>query len=152
MIIRRSPRTSSGRIASEILLRSSAAFRFSHSGLGTTPNIAPPSRRKWRSSRGVSCSCPSVNAQLPTPDSPIPCCSWSKHLRQLDEHSVSSGGMNKGDQGIVGAGPRLLVDQSDALLFQPRQRGTNIVDAERDVVQAGTSFRNVLADRRVGGR
>ena len=46
MSIVRAPRTSSGRIASVMRLRSSAGAFFAHSAFGTTPNIAPPSSRK----------------------------------------------------------------------------------------------------------
>ena len=52
--------TSSGRIASVIRLRSSAGACFCHSGFGTTPNIAPPSRRKKPSQSEISSRLPSA--------------------------------------------------------------------------------------------
>ena len=46
---------------------------------------------------------------------------------------------------------RLFVDQPDAFRLQPRERGADVVDAEREVVQAGTALGDVFRDRRVFG-
>ena len=61
MIIVRAPRTMSGRMASVMRFRSSAAAFADHSGFGTTPNIAPPSRRKNPSQTEISSRSPSAN-------------------------------------------------------------------------------------------
>src|SRR5262245_14107608 len=118
MIIKRSPRTSSGRIAMVTRLRPSAGARFSQSGFGTTPNIAPPSRRKCLSRSGVS--------------SRLPSC--IDLLLQLDEDAMRRSRVDERDERPVRARPRRLVDQADALFLQARQRGGDVVDAQRDVV------------------
>ena len=59
MIIVRPPRTTSGRIASVMRLRSSGGAFCDHSVFGTTPNIEPPSRRKKPSQTEISSRSPS---------------------------------------------------------------------------------------------
>src|SRR5215469_31483 len=54
-------------IASKIRLRSSACVFFSHIGFGTTPNIAPPSRRRVPSVKTKNSRSPSLNVRSPSP-------------------------------------------------------------------------------------
>src|SRR3954453_2184785 len=107
MIMRREPRTTSGRIAIEMRFNSSAGARFCHIAFGTVPNIAPPSRRKWRSRIGRSSRSPSC----------------IDGLLQLDEDAVRRRWVDEGDERAVRAGAGRLVDQAHALLFQACQRG-----------------------------
>ena len=50
------------------------------------------------------------------------------------------------------ARPRLLVDEPRPARLQLRQRRANVIDPQRDVVQARAALVDVLRDRRVGGR
>ena len=58
--------------------------------------------------------------------------------------------VDEGDQRVLGAGPRLLVDQPGAARLELRQRGVDVVHAQRDVVQARAALVGVLRDRRIG--
>ncbi len=58
MIIVRAPRTTNGRTASVMRLRSSAGIVLSHNAFGTLPNIEPPSTRMYPSLREISSSSP----------------------------------------------------------------------------------------------
>src|SRR6266545_2568815 len=60
IIIVRAPRTMRGRIAMVMRLRSSAIARRLHSGFGTVPNIAPPSRWMNPSQSEISSRLPSL--------------------------------------------------------------------------------------------
>jgi len=57
--------------------------------------------------------------------------------------------MNEGDHRAFGAGSRALVDQSDAARLEVRKRRVDILDAKRDVMDAGTAFVEIPGDRRV---
>src|SRR6266571_6893479 len=70
-------------------------------------------------------------------------------LFQLDEHAVRRGRMDEGDQRAFGSLPRLLVDEPHAPRLQPRQRGADVVNAKRDVMNAGAALLDVFRDRRV---
>ena len=59
--------------------------------------------------------------------------------------------MHERDEGAFGAWPRLLVYQPDAVGLQPRERRVNVLDAQRDVVKAGTALLGESRDRRIGG-
>ena len=108
MIIVRAPRTMSGRIASVIRLRSSAAPSSTTATFGTVPNIEPPSRRKKPSHREMSSRSPSENGWIA--DAPAPG-SVDGRLFQLDQHAVRRGRMDEGDERAFGAGARPIVDQ-----------------------------------------
>jgi hypothetical protein len=58
--------------------------------------------------------------------------------------------MDEGHQRLLGAGPRLAVDQPRAARLELSERGVDVVHSERDVVQAWTALVGVLGDRRVG--
>ena len=67
-------------------------------------------------------------------------------LFELDEHAVRSGGMDEGDQRAFGSWPRLHRRRaSRPARFQPRQRGADVVNAQRDVMEAGTALLDVLS-------
>ncbi len=59
--------------------------------------------------------------------------------------------MNERDQRAFGSSARFLVHEADAFRFQHRERRPKILDAQRDVVQAGSAPLDVLGDRRVRG-
>ena len=73
-----------------------------------------------------------------------------RRLLQLDEHAVRGRRVNERDQRAFGARPRLLVDQPDAARLQVRERRVDVVDAQRDVMQAGAALLDELGDRRIG--
>src|SRR5262249_54925531 len=73
-------------------------------------------------------------------------------LLQLDEHAPGAGRMDECYQRMLGAWPRLLVDQANAARLQLRQHCTDVVDAQRDVMQPRTAFVDVFRDRRLGRR
>ena len=58
--------------------------------------------------------------------------------------------MDERDERAFGAGTRLLVDQLDAARLELRQRGANVVDAQRDVMEARAALLDELRDRRLG--
>ena len=60
--------------------------------------------------------------------------------------------MDEGDQRAFGSLPRLLVDEPHTPRFQPRERGADVVNAKRDVMNAGTALRDVFRDRRIARR
>jgi hypothetical protein len=49
--------------------------------------------------------------------------------------------MNERDERTVRAGSRLLVDQPDTASLQLAQCASDVLDFERDVMQAGTTLR-----------
>ena len=61
-------------------------------------------------------------------------------------------GMNEGDQRTIGARPRLLIDESHAARLQLFEHGTDVTDAQRDVVDTGPSLLDVFRDGRVARR
>ena len=61
-------------------------------------------------------------------------------------------GVNERDERSFGARPGLFVDEAHALRFQMIERGTNVLDAKSDVVQAGPALVDVFRDRRIGRR
>src|SRR5690606_18522084 len=139
------PCTSSGREASEIRLRSSAGARFSHSGFGTTPNIAPPSSLKRASSRGVSLRSPrSIERGGMVSESFLP---LTAGLLQLHQHAVRTRRMDERDERVVRTGTRNFVDQAHAFGLQLRERRDDVVDAKRDVVEAGSAPGDELRNR-----
>src|ERR671911_2632403 len=70
-------------------------------------------------------------------------------LFELDEHAVRAGRMDERDQRAVGARPRMLVDQPDAVRLEPRQGRREVVDPQRDVVQARATPLEIPGNRRV---
>src|SRR3954454_23962855 len=71
-------------------------------------------------------------------------------LLQFNQHAAATGRVDECYQGMFRAGTRRLVDQPDAARLQLRQHGVDVVDAQRDVMQARTALVDVLRDRRVG--
>jgi hypothetical protein len=71
-------------------------------------------------------------------------------LLQFDQNAVGARGMDERDPGALGAWTRLFVDQPDATCLQLRERGGNVVNPQRDVVQPGAALLDVLRDGRVG--
>ena len=141
------PATSSGRIASWMRLRSSGGARFSHSGSAR--------RRTSRRRRGGRSRRDSVDqleiaerATARRRDS----ATVGARLLQLDQHAVRRRRMDERDERAFGARPRLLVDQPDAARLQLRERRRDVVDAQRDVMQAGPALLEVLRDRRIRRR
>ena len=126
--------------------RSSAGASFSQSGRGTTPNIAPPSSRNGPSCSIVSCRSPKAS-RLISSTGP-----WRRRLLQLDEHAVRRRRMDERDQRVLRPGPRLGVDQADAARLELLERGANVLDPQRDVVEARTALLDVFRDRRVRRR
>src|SRR5258705_5333050 len=59
--------------------------------------------------------------------------------------------MDEGHERAFGARPRLVVHEPDAARLQLRQRGADVGDAQRNVVEARTAPLDVLRDRRIGG-
>src|SRR4051812_42215751 len=59
--------------------------------------------------------------------------------------------MDEGDERAFRTRTRLLVNQPDTARLDLRQRSVNVVDPQRDVVQARPSLVDVLRDRRIGG-
>src|SRR5215218_4595733 len=129
------PRTSSGLSPSSMRLSASAGARFSQSGLGTVPNIAPPSSRIVPSESGTSSKSPNCTGPL-------------DFLSELDEHAVSRGGMYEGHERAMRARTRRFVDQAHSAPLQLRQHGGLVIDLQRDVMKARSLLRQVLRDRR----
>jgi hypothetical protein len=71
---------------------------------------------------------------------------------QLDEHAVRGRRVDEGDDGALGARPRLLVDQADAARLQLRQRRADVVHPQRHVMQPGTALVGEPGDWRIGRR
>ena len=147
MIIVRSPRTTSGLIASRIRFRSSGAAFADHKGFGTTPNIEPPSSRK-----NPSCSEISSRSPKRVPGDAGRIGEHRRRLLELDEHAVRAGRVNERDERAFGSRPRLFVDEPRAAALELRQRRRDVVHAQRDVVQPGAALLDVLRDRRVRRR
>ena len=68
-------------------------------------------------------------------------------LLQLDQHTMSGRRVHEGDERTLRTLARRFVDQPDALLAQPFQRLLEIVNAQRDVVNAGTTPAHIPSDR-----
>ena len=59
--------------------------------------------------------------------------------------------MNERHQRAFRSGPRRFIDEPDAPRFELREGRSDVVHPERDVVDAGASFLEVLRDGRIGG-
>src|ERR1039458_5811972 len=116
--------TSSGRRPSRIRLRSSAGARFSHSGLGTTPNMAPPSSLKNPSLSEMSSKSPSTMARRLTSMA-------RSRLFQFDEHAVRTRRMDERDARSMRAGTRYLVDELHAARLERCQRRDDVGHTKR---------------------
>src|SRR6185312_2192313 len=57
--------------------------------------------------------------------------------------------MDECDRLALGADPRFVVNETNAVRPAPVERGAEIVDGETDVVQPGAALRHELADRRL---
>ena len=60
--------------------------------------------------------------------------------------------MNKSDQTALGTDPRRFVDQPHSLCLEFRERSLDIIDLDRDVMNAAAAFLEKLADRRIVAR
>jgi len=58
--------------------------------------------------------------------------------------------VDEGDERVFGAWAGPFVDQFRAACLELRERGVNVVDSQRNVVQPGTALLRVLRDRRIG--
>src|SRR6058998_3647201 len=116
MIIVRAPRTMSGRMASVIRLRSSAGACRLQSTFGTTPNMAPPSRRKNPSQTEMSSKLPREKRWM---CELYGCCVLGVRvlragcgLFELDQDAVGRRRVDEGDRRAFGARARRLVDHA----------------------------------------
>src|SRR5262245_12248823 len=108
-------------------LRASAAERFSHMGLGMTPNIAPPSSLNVPSESGKT-------SKLPM--SMIVCHGGTN---QLDQYAARARGMNERNRTSMGAGPRMAINQAHAGLGEPIESGLQIGHAKGQMVETCAS-------------
>src|SRR5262245_57214508 len=60
---------------------------------------------------------------------------------ELDEHAVGGAGVEEADLVSARTGPRRLVDERDARPVELAERPGQVVDGERDVVEAGLAAR-----------
>ena len=70
-------------------------------------------------------------------------------LLELDEDPVRAGGMHERDKRALGARARLLVHELRAARLELRQGCIDVVDAQRDVMQARAALLDVLRDGRI---
>ena len=70
-------------------------------------------------------------------------------LLQFDEHAVGGGRMHERHQRAFRAGPRLFVDEPRAARFELRERRADVLDPQRDVMQAGAPLLEIPGDRRI---
>ena len=152
MIIVRAPRTISGRMPSVTRLRSSAGAATDHCGFGTMPNINPPSIRRKPSDKEISSSSPRVNLEIADGGLPDGGSIGDRRLLELDQHAVRRRGMDERDRRAFRAWPRLFVDHPDAARPELGDRRVDVVDPQRDVVEAGTALVDVPRDRRLRRR
>ncbi len=66
-------------------------------------------------------------------------------LLQFDEHPVSAGRVDERHARAFGPGSGLLVDEPNPTVLQLRQRAVDVLDAQRDVVQARAALLVYLA-------
>src|SRR5471030_1095214 len=62
---------------------------------------------------------------------------------------MSAGWVQERHQRAFGAGPRLFVDEPHAARLELRERRANVLDPQRDVMQAGAPLLEIPGDRRV---
>ena len=70
----------------------------------------------------------------------------ASQLGELDEHASGGARVQERDTFPLGAEPGGFIDQSKAGLAAPRERTVEIVDREADVMDAGATFGDELAD------
>jgi hypothetical protein len=70
-------------------------------------------------------------------------------LHQFEQHSICRRRMNKGDETATCAHARRFVNQARAPALQLRERPANVLDLNRNVMHAGTAFREKLSHRSV---
>ncbi len=75
-----------------------------------------------------------------------------RRLLQFDEHAVGGRRMDERHQRVFRAWPRLLIHQPHTFRLELRQRRLDVVDAKRDVVDAGAASLHISRDRRIRGR
>ena len=127
---------------------SSGGVRCSHSGFGTTPNIAPPSRRKKPSRERDQLEA----RRARDADRSSSVCSCRRGCFSSTSTPCAPDGWMNATSAPSAPGPRLLVDQPHAARLELRQRRVDVVDAQRDVMQARAALLDELRDRRVGRR
>ena len=70
--------------------------------------------------------------------SPFPITLLEAVLDQLDEHALGAGGVQKSDQMSSGTRARDPIDELEALRFEARKFGFDVVGAVREVVESRT--------------
>ena len=73
-------------------------------------------------------------------------------LLELEQHAARARGVHERDAGAVRAGPRRLVHEPNAARLQLGERGRQIVDGQRDVMQPFAAPLDRSRDRRVRRR
>src|SRR5688500_3908180 len=68
---------------------------------------------------------------------------------ELHEYAAGGRRVQKGDALPFGPNARDLIDQSDPGVSAARERGLEVVDAEADVMNAGSALRDEATDRRL---
>ena len=110
------------------------------------PNMAPPSSAKNPSDKRDQLE---IAKRVP-PDG-LEHLHLRRWLLQLDEHAVRRRRMDEGDHArLRRPGARLLVDQANAAALQMRERGLDVVHAQRHVMHAGPRLLQVFRNRRIG--
>src|SRR5262245_11389065 len=75
-----------------------------------------------------------------------------RSLLQLDKHAMRRRGVDERDQGVLRAGTWLLVDQPHPTSLQLLERGTDVIETQRDVMEARTTLLDVPGNDRVVAR
>lgn len=71
-------------------------------------------------------------------------------LDQLDKDATGAFGVDEGDESLVCAEARRLVDESHAALFELGERGLQVIDTVGEVVDTGASSVEESSDWRGG--
>ena len=133
-------------------LRSSAGARFSHSGLGTTPNMAPPSRLEAAIPQRRQDEIAESHriGWIALRRSRAPSSSSPDHLLELDQHAMGAR-RDARRRRAIRAHRAAASRRSGASLVALRRASAARMSstAKRDVVEARASLRQVLRDRRI---
>src|SRR6516164_1759961 len=72
-----------------------------------------------------------------------------RRLFQLDEDTMRAGRVDERHERVFRTRPRLLVDDPCTARLELRERGEDVVNAKRDVMEPRATLLGVLRDRRV---